>query len=350
MNLLSSALLQCNGLGVVPPAIDRGESAATSSSLSGTVARTSFEDIIKLRAQLASGGANSVSTGDSSHSHSSSRSAADDSIYARSHEAVGLMGETHGLRSRMHMHSTSATGAAASAQNSYDRVGSFGSNSSDSFGARFNAGNGLVSANGSRQGVQRATGRPPLGVLQSLINSSALLTSMQEYATVRLCAALSIPMPGRGVQFAAQLPVQAFPPMCATSIVHAIQSMSSLLVLALQEDSTGFTQQSVCQVVRAFLSLEMVLSTYCGTLQASQYIRLTSHGRTQQIKYKVRTHSAVPLSVRALQAAVQEGLQQVLRNYRDMLSLVVSNYNSAAASVLFSPQFIAILDRKLAEL
>jgi len=182
---------------------------------------------------------------------------------------------------------------------------------------------------------------------QEVQKASKILTGMQEWLYLGFYTALHVPVPGYGVQYAADLPQRAFPPMAATSAVHAIQSITGLLLLALTEDSTGYTQRSVCPVVRSLLTLESALSAYCGTLQASHFVRISSMGRTQQIRYRARSESAIPESVRVLQQAVQEALGRVVRAYRDVLLIVVTQYDSQASAVLFSRTQVTALEAKL---
>ena len=182
---------------------------------------------------------------------------------------------------------------------------------------------------------------------QEVLQASRFLKGLQEWVYLGFYGALQVPVPGYGVEYAADLPVRAFPPMCATAVVHAIESITALLLLALNEDASGYTQRSVCPVVRSLLTLESSLAAYCSTLQASQFVRISSMGRIQQIRYRARSESAIPDSIRLLQGAVQQALNSMVRAYRDVLLIVVTHYDSQATTALFSRTQVTALEAKL---
>jgi hypothetical protein len=185
--------------------------------------------------------------------------------------------------------------------------------------------------------------------LQGAVDSNRVAKSLVDHAYLRICAFLDIPVPGRGVEHAGSLPVRAIPPMCAATVVYAIQAVSLLLVRALVEDASGAAQQSMYAVLRCLLHLDETVSKYCGTLQASQFVRIASMGRTQEIRYRARSEGAVPDSVRSILQATREATLRVVAAYRDVLLLVVSNYDSAATSAMFSKPQLLMIEAKLIE-
>ncbi len=182
---------------------------------------------------------------------------------------------------------------------------------------------------------------------QDVLQASQFLKGLQEWVYLGFYGALQVPVPGYGVEYAADLPARAFPPMCTTSVVHAIESIAALLLLALSEDASGYTQRSVCPVVRSLLTLESSLAAYCSTLQASQFVRISSMGRIQQIRYRARSENAIPDAIRLLQGAVQQALHSMVRAYRDVLLIVVTHYDSQATTALFSRTQVTALEAKL---
>lgn len=201
--------------------------------------------------------------------------------------------------------------------------------------------------------ARRAVPTDPLVELaqqvQGAVDSSRVVKSLFDHAYLRVCAALDVPVPGRGVEHAASLPARAIPPMCAATVVYAIHAASLLLVRALVEDPSGAAQQSVYAVLRCLLHLEESVGKYCGTLQASQFVRIASMGRTQEIRYRARSESAVPDSIRSILQAAREATIRVVAAYRDVLVMVVSNFDSAATSAMFSKQHLLMLEAKMIE-
>lgn len=200
-------------------------------------------------------------------------------------------------------------------------------------------------------------GRPASSLMASVLHTinstnrdNKVAGQLLESAVLGLCTSWRVPVPGYGADYAGNLPVIAFPPICASTVTHAVESVAILLVHALAEDSSGFTQRSVCPVVLSLLGLETSLIAYCGTLQASQCVSISSMGRTQQIRYRARSENAVPPGIRALLVAVRTGLTQVLRAYRDVLVRVVANYDHAAQERVFSREQVIALEGKLLEL
>jgi hypothetical protein len=201
--------------------------------------------------------------------------------------------------------------------------------------------------------TRKATRADPLSELsqqvQSAVDSNRVAKSLVDHVYLRVCAFLDIPVPGRGVEHAASLPVRAIPPMCAATVVYAIQAVSLLLVHALVEDASGVAQQSVYAVLRCLLHLDETVSRYCSTLQASQFVRIASMGRTQEIRYRARSEGAVPDSIRSILQATREATLRVVGAYRDVLLLVVSNFDSATTSAIFSKPQLLMLEAKLIE-
>jgi hypothetical protein len=266
---------------------------------------SSFENMLKLRAHLAS----------------SEHSAVEDRNNRLLAESTKLENTT-----------TTATTAAAA---SIDR---------DEVGLRHRA---MYSRSKEHHQGAVARAKEAASYAQEVMAASKFLSDLQEWAYLGYYSALSVPVPGYGVEYAADLPVRAIPPMCAATAQHAILSVSGLLLSALSEDSTGHTQRSVCPVVRSLLTLENSLAAYCSTLQASQFVRISSMGRTQQIRYRARSESAIPDSIRILQSAVQQALGTVVRAYRDVLLLVVTQYDSQATEALFTRMQVTALEAKL---
>ena len=183
--------------------------------------------------------------------------------------------------------------------------------------------------------------------MQRLLGSNKIVTALVDQVSLHYSALLDIPVQGRGVEYAGTLPFRAVPPMCAATVAYATRAVSLLLVHALGEDRTGITQRSVCSVVRMLLHLEETVALYCATLQASQYVQIARMGRTQQIRYRARSESAVPNSVRVIQLAVQESLSRLVGAYRDVLLAIVTNYDSTTSSVMFSKAHLLVLEEKL---
>lgn len=189
-----------------------------------------------------------------------------------------------------------------------------------------------------------------LGAVQAVQKENKVLGQVLESLFLGMCAYWRVPVPGYGADCAGNLPMQALPPMCTSTVTLAVQSVTALLVHALAEDKTGFTQRSVCPVVASLLGLESSLVAYCGTLQASQCVSISAKGRTQQIRYRARSENAVPAGVRVLLAALREGLAQVLRAYRDVLVRVVAHYDAAAQQTgAFSREQMIVPEAKLLE-
>ena len=186
--------------------------------------------------------------------------------------------------------------------------------------------------------------------MQRLLDSNKIVTALIDQVSLRYSALLDIPVQGRGVEYAGTLPFRAVPPMCAATVAYSTRAVSLLLVHALGEDRTGITQRSVCSVVRMLLHLEETVALYCATLQASQYVQIARMGRTQQIRYRARSESAVPNSVRVIQLAVQESLSRLVGAYRDVLLAIVTNYDSTTTSVMFSKAHLLVLEEKLVAL
>lgn len=198
-----------------------------------------------------------------------------------------------------------------------------------------------------RHSLHDGTASEAFKYAQDVLQASQFLQGLQEWVYLGFYGALQVPVPGYGVQYAADLPVRAFPPMCAISVVHGIESIAALLLLALTEDASGYTQRAVCPVVRSLLTLEISVAAYCSTLQASQFVRISSMGRIQQIRYRARSESAIPDSIRLLQGAVQTALNAIVRAYRDVLLVVVTQYDSQATAALFSRTQVTALEAKL---
>lgn len=196
-----------------------------------------------------------------------------------------------------------------------------------------------------------------LSMLQRVNKENKVLGQVLESMFLRMCASWCIPVPGYGADYAGSLPMHSLPPICTSTVTHAVESMSTMLVHALAEDKTGFTQRSVCPAVASLLGLEQALVSYCATLQASQCVSISTMGRTQQIRYRARSENAVPAGVRALLVAVRAGLSQVLRAYKDVIGRVVAHYDPSAQQQqhqqqegAFSREQIISLEGKLLEL
>lgn len=187
----------------------------------------------------------------------------------------------------------------------------------------------------------------PVSDLWKWVESQPLLGKFVDHLYLRVCGALQVPVVGRGIEHAGALPSRAFPPMCAATSVYAVEAVSHLLVHALSEDATGVAQRSMASTLRCLLHLEDVVGKYCGTLQASQYVRISTMGRAQEIRYRARSENAVPEEIRNLQAAIRESIRRVVGAYRDELVLLISNYNSAATGAMFSRTQLLAIEAKL---
>ena len=286
-------------------------------------ASTSFENIVKLRAQL---------SGNQLHQRQHSAQSQDaasvpieknfDRVSSLTRNSDGTMRENNAYSSNGNIYPMSS--------------GDSGRNSSHA--SRMGA---LGSSNSSVDYHQRPT---------RLEQDSALIMKIGDYVFLNMCAMLQVPVPGRGVQYVGTLPVRALPPMCAATAVYAVQSASLLLKHALREDSSGQASRSVCAVLRCLLMLDDTAGRYCATLQAAQCVRIASMGRTQEIRYRARSESAIPDSVRKIIIATKEATLRVISCYRDVLLMVVSNYNSAASSAMFTKQQLLTIEAKLIEL
>jgi hypothetical protein len=180
--------------------------------------------------------------------------------------------------------------------------------------------------------------------------ANKFMRGLADYLHLRQAGLLQSPVAGRGVANAGALPARAFPPMCAATVVYAVQSASMLLVRALGEDTRGTAQRSMPAVLRGLLLLEEAVVGYCATLQASQFVRIASVGRTQEIRYRARSESAVPDEIKSILEATREAILRVAGAYRDELLLLLSNYSTSVTSAMFSKAQLLALESKLMEI
>lgn len=185
------------------------------------------------------------------------------------------------------------------------------------------------------------------------IQQNAYMQDFRNTAYLFLCYMLLLPVRGGGVQAAAFLPEDAFPPACSDSVIHAVDSISLLLAAALSEDTTGYTQHSVPAIMRSILRLEIVLNAYCNiTLRPSQSIIINAQGSgqklQQRIQYRVRSDDMVPIPMRKMQQAVSYAANCIVRSYRDVLQRIVLRQDADLADQ-FTPELLHALERKIME-
>ena len=109
------------------------------------------------------------------------------------------------------------------------------------------------------------------------------------------------------------------PPMMAQYVVHAIESVTLLLIAALTEDATGLVYHNVPCVFNCLLRLDHVLKRYSQSVHQAYSSRFLKHGKLQRIQYKVKSLQHLPEGVQSICVAVDDALKDLVESYQDVL-------------------------------
>lgn len=112
---------------------------------------------------------------------------------------------------------------------------------------------------------------------------------------------------------------QMLPPLMAQYVVHAVESVTLLLIAALTEDATGLVYHNVPCVVNCLLRLDHALKAYSQTVHNAYMSEFHKLGKVQRIQYRVKSLTHLPGGVQSICLAVDDALKDLSESYYDVL-------------------------------
>jgi hypothetical protein len=100
------------------------------------------------------------------------------------------------------------------------------------------------------------------------------------------------------------------------AVVHAIESVTLILCVALHRDYTGKSHSAVPSVASSLSRLELAIAAYSDSVNAS----FVTHFQGEVLRYKRKDpRDNLPTEAHALLDCTQEALEKLVRGYRDVL-------------------------------